>query len=142
MATATMTRTSVTKFGPLQIAITVMIALTALVHIYLGVGMAMIVATQPAMAAAMGGATAVLILAVLFCCNFAGYVVLATGLYLPALRKFQRVIRWTLVGYTALTIFAYFAVAQSHAIDVFGLSDKVVECALIALLVIQGRRAR
>ena len=139
---ATAMRTSVTRFGVLQIAITVLVGLTALVHLYLGVGMAMIVATQPAQAASMGGATAVSILAALFCCNFAGYVVLATGLRLPALRRFQRVIRWTLVGYTALTILAYFGVAQGHAIDAFGLSDKVIECALIALLVIEGRRAR
>ena len=141
MATATMRR-AVTSFGPLQIAISVLVAATALVHGYLGVGMAMIVTAQPAVAASMGGVTAVAILGALFLCNFGGYVILNVALYLPALRGVQRVTRWILIGYTALTVVAYFAIAQGHAFDVFGLSDKAVEIALIALLAIEARRAR
>jgi hypothetical protein len=141
MATATMKRTA-GNVGLLQLAITVLVGATALVHLSLGIGMGMIAATQPAAAASMGGVTAVSILAALFVCNFGGYAVLGTARYLTALRRFQRVIRWTLVGYTALTVVAYFAIAQSHSIDPFGLSDKAVEIALIALLVIEGRRAR
>ena len=141
IATATMRR-SVSGFGPLQIAITILVAATALVHLSLGAGMAMVLMGPPAQAAAMGGATMVAILALLFFCNFGGYAALNIGLYLPALRRFQRAIRLALIGYTALTFVAYFAVAQSHALNLFGLSDKVVEAVLIALLVIEGRRAR
>lgn len=141
MATATMRRTA-GNFGLLQVAITVLVGATALVHLWLGIGMAMIVVTQPATAASMGGATALSILAALFFCNFGGYAVLGTALYLPALRRFQPITRWTLVGYTALTVVAYFAISQSNSMNPFGLSDKAVEIALIALLVIEGRRAR
>lgn len=141
MATATMRRTD-SGFGPLQIAITVLVAATALVHLFLGVGMTMVLTGPPAQVAAMGGATMIAILAVLFFCNFGGYVVLGAAHYLPVLRRFQRVTRILLIGYTALTFLAYFAIAQGHAVDVFGFSDKAVELALIALLVIEGRRAR
>jgi hypothetical protein len=77
----------------------------------------------------------------LFYCNFAGYVVLGTALYVPALRRFRSVTRWALIGYAAVTILAYFALGQGH-IDPFGISDKACEGLLIALLVVEGRRAR
>ena len=140
IAMATMRRTA-SGFGPLQIAITILVAATALVHLSLGAGMSMVLMGPPAGAAAMGGTTMVAILAVLFLCNFGGYVVLNAALYLPVLRRFQRVTRALLIGYTALTFVAYFAIAQGHALDLFGLSDKAVEAALISLLVIEGRRA-
>jgi hypothetical protein len=141
MATETTRRTART-FGPLRIAILVLAAATALVHLWLAVGMAQVVMTQPGTAASMGGATMVATLGALFFCNFAGYAVLITALYLPALRRFERVTRRVLVGYTALTIVAYFAIAQSHSIDPFGLADKAIEVALIVLLVIEARQAR
>jgi len=47
-----------------------------------------------------------------------------------------------LIGYTALTFAAYFAIDQGQALNPIGLSDKAVEAALIALLVIDGRRSR
>lgn len=139
--TATMRRTF-SGFGPLQIAITILVAATALVHLFLSAGMMMVLTGPPAQAAAMGGATMVAVLAVLFLCNFAGYGVLNVALYLPVLHRFQRATRALLIGYTALTFVAYFAVAQGHALDLFGLSDKAIEAALIVLLVIEGRRAR
>jgi len=129
MATTTMAtmRRTVSSFGPLQIAITILVAATALVHLRLGVSLTM---------------TMMSILAVLFLCNFAGYVVLGTALNLPALRRFQPVTRTLLIGYTALTFLAYFAIDQGQALNLIGLSDKAVEAALIALLVIDDRRAR
>lgn len=143
ISTAAMRRTvSVSRFGPLQIAITILVAATALVHLSLGAGMAMVLMGPAAQAAAMGGTTMVAILAVLFFCNFGGYVVLNIALYLPVLRRFQRVTRALLIGYTAVTFVAYFAIAQGHSVNLFGLSDKAVEAALIALLIIEGRRAR
>jgi len=128
--TATMRRT-VSAFGPLQIAITILVAVTALVHLFLGV----VLMSQ-------GGAMIGRILAGLFLCNFGGYVVLNAALYLPVLRRFQRVTRALLIGYAAVTIVAYFAIDQGNALNPIGLFDKAVEAALIALLVIDGRRAR
>lgn len=133
---------TVSRFGPLQIAIILLAAATALVHLSLGVGMTMVLIGPPGQPAAMGGSAAVAILAALFFCNFVGYATLTVALYLPVARRFQRVTRALLIGYTALTFVAYFAVAQAHALDLFGLSDKAIEAALIVLLVIEGRRAR
>jgi len=140
MATLPM-RTGAVRVSPMRIAICGLIAATALVHLLLGAMTSVMLATQPALVASMGGATALGVMAALFYCNFAGYVVLGTALYLPRLRGFQRVTRWALIGYTALTVLAYFALAQGH-IDAFGLSDKACEALLIALLAIEGRRAR
>ena len=139
---ATMTRT-VSGFGPLQIAITILVAATALVHLFMGVNLTMAVLSPTARAAAgTGGVTMGAILAVLFLCNFCGYVVLNAALYLPVLRRFQRVTRALLIGFTAVTFVAYFAIDQGQALtNHIGLADKAVEAALIALLVIDGRRA-
>jgi hypothetical protein len=140
MATITMRR-SVTHFGSLQIAICVLVAVTALIHLSLGAMTSVMVATQPTLVASMGGAAALSIMAALFYCNFAGYIVLSATLYLPALHRFQPVTRWTLIGYTAVTVLAYVALAQGH-FDVFGFADKACEGLLIALLVVEGRLAR
>ena len=141
--TATMRRT-VSSFGPLQIAITILVAATALVHLFMGVNMTMGVLSPTARAAAgTGGVIMGAILAVLFLCNFGGYVVLNAALYLPVLRRFQRITRALLIGFTAVTFVAYFAIDQGQALtNHIGLADKAVEAALIALLVIDGRRAR
>jgi hypothetical protein len=141
ITTATMRR-GVSGFGPLQIAITILVAATALVHLFLGASMTMALMGPPAQAAGTGGTTMVAILAVLFLCNFGGYVVLGAALYLPVLRRFQRATRALLIGYTSVTFVAYFAIDQGQALNLFGLSDKAVEAALIALLIIDGRRAR
>lgn len=124
-----------TTFSPLRIAITVLVAATALVHLYQGITTAMI-------AAVSGGGAALWVLAALFVLNFAGYVVLGAALELPALRRFQRVARWLLIGYAAVTIIAYFAITQSTAVNAVGLSDKAVEIVLIALLLVDGRRTQ
>lgn len=135
--TATMGRT-VSGFGPLQIAITILVAVTALVHLFLGATLMSSLGQD----AGTGGVTMEAILAVLFLCKLGGYVVLNAALYLPVLRRYQRVTRVLLIGYTALTFVAYFAIARSGALNPIGLSDKAVEAAIIALLVIDGRRAR
>jgi hypothetical protein len=112
------------------------------VHLFLGASMTMAIMGQSAQAVGPGGTTMAAILAVLFLCNFVGYVVLNAALYLPVLRRFQRVTRALLICYTALTFMAYFAIDQGQALNLFGLSDKAIEAALLALLVIDGRRAR
>jgi hypothetical protein len=59
----------------------------------------------------------------------------------PALRRFRRLTRWALLGFTAVTVVAYFALIQGH-FDALGLADKAIEALLIALLVVEDRRAR
>jgi hypothetical protein len=140
MASLTMRRTA-TRFGRLQVAICLLVAVTALVHLSLGVTTSVMVATQPALVASMGGAAALTVMAALFTCNFAGYVALAAALYVPALAGARRFARPALIAYTAVTILAYFALAVGHY-DAFGLADKACEGALIALLLVEGRRVR
>jgi hypothetical protein len=126
----------VSGLGPLQIAITILVAATALVHLYLGatVTMALMGPTQDLGMSELSAG----ILAVLFLCNFGGYVVLGSALYLPRLSRFQHLTRALLIGYTALTIVAYFVVDQGHSLNPIGLTDKAIEATLIALLVIDG----
>ncbi len=140
MATVAPRRT-ITRLGRLQVAICALVAATALVHLALGVITSVMVATQPARVASMGGATALSIMAALFYGCGIGYVALGTALYHPALQAVQRRTRQVLLGFTALTFVAYFAMAQGH-IDAFGLADKACEGLLLALLVVDGRRAR
>ena len=78
---------------------------------------------------------------VLFFLNFFGYITLAVALYLPLLRRYQRVIRWTLVVYTAITIILWFLINGSHP-NSLAYIDKPAEVALIILLLIEDWRAR
>jgi threonine/homoserine efflux transporter RhtA len=82
-------------------------------------------------------------MAALFSANAAGYVALTVALYHPhpVLRRYRRAVRWALIGFAALTVLACFALAQGH-VDAFGVADKLIEGLLIALLVVEDRRAR
>ena len=53
----------------------------------------------------------------------------------------RRAARWALIGFTAVTVAAYFALAQGH-VDDLGVADELVEGLLIALLLVEDRRAR
>jgi hypothetical protein len=130
-----------TRFGALQIAICVLAAATAAVHIYLGVITHVMVATQPEATAAAGGAAALGFFAALFYLDALGYIVLTVALYHPALARFRRLTRWALIALTVATIIAYFALIQGQY-DLTGIADKIVEVVLIVLLVIEGRRDR
>ena len=143
MATTTTltTRTSDSVFGGLQIAITILVAATALIHLFLGVTL-IVTLTGPTPQDAGIGEPLAAILAVLFVCNFGGYIVLGVAHYLPALRRFQRITRAGLISFATLAFVGYFVVDHSQLINPIGLGDKVVELALIGLLVIEGRRAR
>jgi uncharacterized membrane protein len=80
-------------------------------------------------------------LPVLFYLNFVGYLVLVTALYLPLLRRYQRIIRWLLIVYTAITILAWFLITNARP-NLLAYIDKPIEVALILLLLIEDRRAR
>ena len=70
----------------------------------------------------------------MFILNGLGYLGLLEALQLPIpqLTRIRGAARWTLVGYTALTIVLFFIMAPSY--DFIGYVDKAIEVALIALL--------
>jgi hypothetical protein len=76
-----------------------------------------------------------------FILNGLGYLTLLAALYLPITRlvPYRRAVRWTLIGYTTLTILAWVAIGER---TLLGYSTTVVEVALVALLLIEGTRMR
>ena len=64
---------------------------------------------------------------------------LLAALYLPIARlsRFRDTIRWILVGYTALTVVLWVLVGPRVAIAYV---DKVIELALILLLLLEARK--
>jgi hypothetical protein len=131
------------RVRPLPLAIGALAGATALLHLWLGALTAVMLATQPELVASLGGATMLTVMAALFSANAAGYVALTVALYHPhpVLRRFRRLTRWALLGFTAVTVVAYFALIQGH-FDALGLADKAIEALLIALLLVEDRRAR
>ena len=131
------------RVRPLPLAICTLAGATALIHLWLGVITSVMLATQPELVASSGGAAMLTVMAALFYANAAGYVVLPAALYLPhpVLRRVRRVTRWTLIAFTAVTVVAYFVMIQGQ-FDALGLADKAIELLLIALLLVEDRRAR
>jgi hypothetical protein len=77
----------------------------------------------------------------LFVLNGLGYIALVAALYLPIapLARYRGLVRWTLIGYAALTIVLWVLVGARNAI---GYADKLIEIALIVLLLIEARGTR
>jgi hypothetical protein len=84
---ATLTPVTVQRPGarvrPLPLAIGTLAAATALIHLWLGAVATVMLVTQPALVASLGGATALTVKAALFFANGAGYVALPVALYHP-----------------------------------------------------------
>jgi hypothetical protein len=133
----------VARARPLPAAVCALAGATALVHLWLGALTSVMLATQPELVASLGGASALTVMAALFYANAAGYGVLPAALYAPhpTLRRLRRVTRCALIAFTAVTVVAYFAMIQGH-FDALGLADKAIELLLIALLLVEARRAR
>jgi hypothetical protein len=74
-----------------------------------------------------------------FIMNGLGYLGLLAALYLPLpqLSRYRNLTRWVLIGFTALTIFLWVLFGARIFI---GYIDKVIEVALIALLLLDARR--
>jgi hypothetical protein len=110
--------TSVSANDPLRIGVIVLTVGTALIHLYLG----------------LQGFP-------LFILNGLGYLGLLAALILPIPRisEYRDLTRWVLVGYAALTIFLWILVGARNSI---GYTDKIIELALISLLLIEGRKAQ
>lgn len=79
-------------------------------------------------------------LSTLFILNGIGYLVLIVAMYLPFLYRFQRIVRWLLIVFAAVTFVLYFLV-RGFQLDTISLIDKAAEIALIVLLVIDDRLA-
>jgi hypothetical protein len=113
-----MASTSISANGHLRIGVILLTVGTAVIHLYLG----------------FQGFP-------LFVLNGLGYLGLLAALILPIPRisEYRNLTRWVLVGYTALTIFLWILVGSRNAI---GYVDKIIELALIALLVLEARISR
>jgi hypothetical protein len=144
--TQAQSRCLVGAIGPLQIAIITLVIVTALVHLQRGIGM---FSGGPPGGGPPGGGppggfnimqTLPVPLPVLFLLNGIGYLVLVGALYLPALARYRRVVRWLLIAFAAVTIVMYFLIAGLSP-NPIGIIDKIVEVALIVLLVIEDRRS-
>jgi hypothetical protein len=100
-----------------QIGILILAALTALIHLFLGF-------------TSLGDG----FFGIIFLLNGLGYLLLA-GLYLAPQFSAQRsLIRWALLGYTALTFILYFLFNWPDVWSPVGLGNKAIELVLIILL--------
>jgi hypothetical protein len=77
-----------------------------------------------------------------FLLNGFGYLVLILAFLLPRLTPFHELIRWILIGYATLTIILwfFFGSPSEGALDPFDLSVKLVELALVILLILDKKR--
>ena len=75
-----------------------------------------------------------------FMLNGLGYLGLLAGLYLPLpqLTRYRNAVRWTLIGYAALTIFLWILFGERTPV---GYTAKICEVALILLLLVDARRS-
>jgi len=100
----------------LSIPIILLAVATAVIHLVLGIPNGMI----------------------MFILNGIGYLVLVIALCLPQLKKYQKLTRWALIAFTAVTIIGWAVVGARNTIAYV---DKLIEVALIALLFLEGRKS-
>jgi hypothetical protein len=106
-----------TNMGALQIGISILGLATAVIHISL------------------------LFPDVLFILNGLGYLTLLAAYFLP-IRIFQErhnLVRWGLIIFTSVTILAWIAIGER---SLLGYATKLIELALITLLVLDGRQSQ
>jgi hypothetical protein len=101
-------------FSPIQIGIILLAVATALIHIVLALPANLI----------------------MFYLNGLGYIGLTAALYLPQFAAYRRIIRWALIGFTAVTIVGWAIVGERSLIAYI---DKFIEAALIGLLAAEMR---
>jgi hypothetical protein len=105
-----------TQLGPLQVGVVSLTVITAVIHFTL-------VFPSP-----------------MFILNGLGYLTLLAALYLPIaqLTGYHRLVRWALVGYTALTVVLWVVMGSRIPIAYVA---KVDELALIVLLWLESRQS-
>jgi hypothetical protein len=103
------------QFGPMQWGIILLTVATAVIHFSL------------------------LFPDALFILNGLGYLGLLAALYLPIsqLKSHRRLVRWVLLGYTALTVIPWVIMGSRILI---GYVDKAIEIVLIILLWLESRQ--
>lgn len=113
--------TTASKFGPLQWAIVVLVIFTAAVHLWLGISIPDTV----------------------FLLNGLGYLGLLGLLYLPLalLTPYRNVVRWVLIAYAAVTIFAWWFLDDQKSMPLAYIT-KASEVALIACLWLEWQRGQ
>ncbi len=76
-----------------------------------------------------------------FILNALGYLTLLAALYLPVpqVARYRNAVRWVLIGYAALTISLWILFGERIVI---GYTAKILEVALIVLLLLEARRSR
>ncbi len=74
----------------------------------------------------------------LYFLNAVGYLVLIMVLYLPALHRFQRALRWLLILFTTATIIGWLTIG---ARDTAGFLDTSIAAVLLLLLLIEEVQA-
>jgi len=102
------------RFGAVQIGIILLAVATALIHLILAIPENMI----------------------MFYLNAAGYLALTAALFLPQFKQYRRLVRWALIGFTAVTVIGWAAIGERTPIAYV---DKVIELALITLLWIDSK---
>jgi hypothetical protein len=109
------------QLSTLRIGILILSLLTALIHIYL--------------AFQFPNGTDII-----FVLNGLGYLGLAALLYLPlpSMQRYRPLVRWMLIGYTALTVILWVLIGARNAIAYF---DKLIELGLMALLWMEQQEA-
>lgn len=72
--------------------------------------------------------------------NGLGYLALIAALYfIPQLAGMRSLIRWALIGYTALTFILYFFFDSAPFSNVLGLATKAMEIVMIILLLLDRK---
>jgi hypothetical protein len=107
-------------FGPVQIGIVVLSLATAIIHFALNVMMGK--------------------LDILFTLNGLGYLALLAALFLPLpiVSRYRPLVRIIFIVYTLITIGAWVVFGSR---DVLGYTNKIIEVALVALLVLDRSRS-
>jgi hypothetical protein len=108
-----MTQATQTRLNGIQIGILLLVAATALIHLWLGVSAGLI----------------------MFIANGLGYLALAAVAYLPiaSLARFRILAKWGLLAFAAVTIIGWMVIGERSPI---GFADKAIEVLLVILLLI------
>jgi hypothetical protein len=72
----------------------------------------------------------------MFYLNGLGYIALAAALFVPQLQPYGRLVRYALLAFTAVTVVGWAIFGERSAVAYV---DKLIELALIALLVLEMR---
>jgi hypothetical protein len=123
MSQAGQNRSSAFSLDLLSVGIVVLAVCTALIHFLIALSI---------------GPPRLTPFPLLFYLNAIGYIILLLAYFAPPLLRWRRAICWLLILYTALTFALYFVLSPD--LDAEGCLDKVLEAALIVLLVIDDRR--